>query len=88
MDKPKQLLSAANRLLVYRACLPLVAIAARALEVVIVICSTVRFGNDVIGAGGWCGSAVALNAHHCNHAIGVSPDNHSAVKLPLSAVSA
>jgi len=66
---------------------PLVAIAARALEVVIVICSTVRFSNDVIGAGGWCTPAGALNACLGNHAERVTPNNHLAVQFPLPAVS-
>jgi hypothetical protein len=88
MDKPKQLLSATTRLLVYRSCFPFVAVAARALEIRVVICSTVRFGNDVIGTCGRCWSAVALHTHHCNHAVGVTPNNHFAVEFPLPAVSA
>src|SRR2546421_12658510 len=88
IDEPKQLRSRANRLLVYRACLPLVAMAARTLQVVIVICSTVRLGNDVICTRGRRRSAGALNTHHSNHAVWVSPNNHLAVQFPLSAVAA
>jgi len=86
MDKPKQLLSAANRLLVYRPCFPLVAIAARALKVVIVICSTVGLGNDVICTSGRRRSAGALNAYLGNHAERVTLPNHLAVQFPLPAV--